>query len=312
MTLSWTVGAGGLLGSAVLRVAEGSGATPWRADRIRWGTEDANDDLRVALGRLMESAGDAAWQIIWCAGAGVTDSDPAGLDREVDVLAAFLSDVAALPPAKRAVGALVFASSAGAVYGGSERAPFTESTVPVPLGHYGIAKLRAEDACRRLAVDAGVRVVVARIANLYGPGQSPAKQQGLVSRLCRSALTRTPLSVFVALDTLRDYIYVDDCARMMLAAADEARRSSAPFHIKIFATGRAASVAAVLGQFKSVRIQRPLVVMGASAASRLQGRDLRLSSEVWTHLDTLAVTTFPEGVARTLEDMRRSVARSGA
>jgi UDP-glucose 4-epimerase len=312
MTLSWAVGAGGLLGSAVLRVSEGSGVEPWRADRIRWGMPGANGDLRAQLARFVADAGDAAWQILWCAGAGVTDSDPAGLDREVDVLETFLGDVAALTPAQRASGTLVYASSAGAVYGGSERAPFTERTVPVPLGHYGIAKLRAEDACRHLALDGGVRVVVARIANLYGPGQSPAKQQGLVSRLCRSALTRTPLSVFVALDTLRDYIYVDDCARMLLAAAEEARRSVEPFHVKIFATGRAVSVAAVLGQFKSVRIQRPLVVMGASAASRLQGRDLRLSSEVWTHLDSLAVTTFPEGVARTLEDMRRSLARSGA
>ena len=68
-------------------------------------------------------------------------------------------------------------------------------------------------------------MVIGRIANLYGPGQDPTKAQGLVSQLCRAHLERRPTSIYVSLDTARDYLFVDDAARLVLGATERAARA---------------------------------------------------------------------------------------
>ena len=65
--------------------------------------------------------------------------------------------------------------------------------------------------------------MIGRIANLYGPGQNLDKPQGLVSQLCAAHLERRPVSIWVSLDTLRDYLYAPDCAQMVLDCLDRAR-----------------------------------------------------------------------------------------
>ena len=125
-------------------------------------------------------------------------------------------------------GALFFASSAGGVYAGATGSPFTEETAPVAISPYGHAKLRAEAAVDAFATRTGVPLLVGRLSNLYGPGQDLAKPQGLISQLCRAQLTRQPLSIYVSLDTRRDYLYVDDAAAMVVAGLDAVSSAGAP------------------------------------------------------------------------------------
>ena len=80
---------------------------------------------------------------------------------------------------------------------------------------YGRAKLAMEGHARALAAATGVRVVLGRLANVYGPGQTLGKPQGLLSQLCLADATRRPLPVYVSLDTIRDYLYAGDAARMV-------------------------------------------------------------------------------------------------
>ena len=97
-------------------------------------------------------------------------------------------------------------------------APFTEHTTPAPISAYGRAKLRSEEIATEFAVRTGSALLVGRLSNLYGPGQDITKPQGLISQLCRAQLTRQPLSVYVSLDTMRDYLFVDDAAAMVVRA----------------------------------------------------------------------------------------------
>ncbi|WP_150307188.1 NAD-dependent epimerase/dehydratase family protein [Planctomonas psychrotolerans] len=304
--LSWVIGAGGLLGSAVRRQLAVAGLPRFDGPRIHWQGGTASTDLGAGLQALVSAAGRGTWQVFWCAGAAVTTSDVDSLDHEFRTLRYFLDRVGALPRDQRERGSIVFASSAGAVYGGSTAPPFTEDSSVSPLGHYGEAKLRAEDALQSLSAGAGIPIVLARIANLYGPGQNLAKQQGIVSKLCFSTVTRTPLPVFVSLDTLRDYLYVDDCARMLIRCGERiGHRDAAPrLHLKIVASGHAVSIAALLGQFRLLGGPQPLVVMGTSRESSLQSRDLRLRSTRWTDIGPGSSTTLSEGIARTIADMR--------
>jgi UDP-glucose 4-epimerase len=304
--LHWVIGATGLLGSGVALDMRIQGERQFEGPAISWGTPEAALDLARGLADFIGAVGGDPWTIYWCAGVSTTGSPPEALAAELAVLASFLDAIGQYPPTVLSEGALFLASSAGAVYGGAEGAPFTEDSMTSPLGSYGEAKLAAEDRVRAFSVRSGVVTVVGRIANLYGPGQKLSKSQGLISRLCISSLTRTPLSVFVPMDTLRDYVYVDDCARLITSAVARARerRSIASFHLKVISSGRSVSIGALLGQFKQVARVRPYIVLGQSAESSLQGRDLRLQSTYWPDLDELAKVNLADGISRTMEDVR--------
>lgn len=302
---SWVVGARGLLGSGVTRALTQRGNAVVDVSPIPWGSAEASGALANGLRSLVDSSAGEPWTVYWCAGAGVTDTSAETLATEFETFEAFLAAVADLPAADRARGVIAFASSAGGVYGGSARPPFTEATAPAPLGAYGEAKLRAERALETLAKGSGVSVLVARIANLYGPGQDLTKQQGLISRLCLSAVTRTPVSVFVSLDTRRDYLYVTDGAALLIACADRAHEQpSGTFTAKILGSGRSTTIASLIGQFGKIGGSVPRVVTGSSRSAALQARDLRLTSEVWPDLDAVPSTTLAEGVGRTMADLR--------
>ena len=305
MTTHWVIGAGGLLGSAVLKLLDSRGESTAQHP-VRWNTDSAASDLAEGLRRLVAAAS-GEWRIYWCAGAGVTNTGRASLDRELSTLEVLLDAVASLGDVTRARGSVIFASSAGGLYGGSVGSPFTETTETVPLGHYGAAKHAAEAALRRVADTTGLRVLTARISNIYGPGQNLAKQQGLISRLCFSALTRSPISVYVSFDTLRDYIFASDCARLMLACGERlgTNPDGSGWHAKILSSGRSVSIGEILGQFRRLNGPQPLVEAGYSAAAALQARDLRLRSAFWTDLGAEPLTPMAVGIHETLQDMRK-------
>jgi UDP-glucose 4-epimerase len=292
------VGSGGLLGSALVRRLRRENRAVLTA-RVPWSVPDAvRAALADAVDRLLTTADGGDWSVAWCAGAAVTGATPPVLEAELATLRGFLTDLV-----DRAAGAgrgrLFYASSAGGVYGGSVHPPFDESSAPRPLGPYGVAKLEAEQAVRTIAGDGGVDVVVGRIANLYGPGQDLAKPQGLISQLCRSHVVGQPLNLYVPLDTIRDYLYVDDCAAMVGDALTLPEGRGA-VTVKVMASQRPATIGAVLGECRRVFGRRPRVVLGSSPVARQQARDLRLRSLVLPALDARATTTLSAGIHRTL------------
>ena len=264
---AWVLGATGLLGGRCAAARGGTsglctphgslGRTPPRP----WSAVRAEADL----------ASDGA-DVFWCAGAGVVGSSQEALDTELRVLQGFLEGW-------HAGGGRSFflASSAGGVYAGSAGPPFTEETPPAPLAPYGHAKIRAERLTREFADRTGMPVLIGRISNLYGPGQDISKSQGLISQLCRAQLTRQPLSVYVSLDTMRDYLYVNDAAEMSVAALD-AVAETLVMHVKILASERSTTIASILGDLHRLARRRPPVVLGTSVNARFQVRDLRLRS----------------------------------
>jgi UDP-glucose 4-epimerase len=303
----WVVGAGGLLGSAVVRHLGTSGEDVFTAE-IGWNSTGASSELDAALDTFLGTDASAPWTIYWCAGAATTSADAAAFTRENTVFEAFIDRLAALSPAMQRVGTLFFASSAGALFAGATGAPFSELSAVAPLGLYGAAKLGHELRVTRLAAETGIRVAVGRIANLYGPGQSLAKQQGLVSRLCIATLTRVPLSVFVSIDTIRDYLYIDECAELVVRLGDRAGRLATGSVTKILASGRPTTIGSLIGVLGQVAGRRPLVVWGQSAESGLQSSDLRFESVVLPDLIAPQAVNLTDGIARTLEDLRRSLA----
>ena len=300
---SLVVGSGGLLGRALVAELERRGeqvetvAVPW-SDEVAAGAA-----LRGALEALAGS-GSEELSIWWCAGAGVTATPQHVLDAELRTLERFVADVrAVLGPLVGRTRTLFYSSSAGGVFAGSERPPFTERTAPAPLAPYGHAKLRAEALVAAASAD-GIGVAIGRLANIYGPGQDLRKPQGLVSQLCVAHHTAKPINVYVSLDTLRDYIFVEDAARLCLDLGTVVgRRGQGPAVTKIIASGRAASIGALIADMRRLFKRRVPVVLAASPHARQQARDLRLSSVVLPELDRRPLTTLINGIDRVNEDV---------
>ncbi len=302
------VGGSGLLGSAVLRELHLQGREPERAV-VPWSDPEAAVAALTAASERLLSRG-LPWRLYWCAGSGVVASGREQLDAEVATLDGFLTRLAARLGAGAAPGAVFLASSAGGVYAGAAGSPFTEETEPRPISPYGEAKLASEVRARAFAATTGVPVLIGRIANLYGPGQDPRKAQGLISVLCRAHLGRRPSSIYVSLDTARDYIYVDDVARLAVAGTERvATAEPGRTVVKILASQTGTTVAAILGELRRITKHRPRVVLGASAAARFQARVLRFRSVVWPDLDGLVTTGLPTGMAAT---MRSALAERAA
>lgn len=279
---AWVIGAGGLVGGAVSAALDDpftSPGLPWDDPALL--TSAFRDQVRE-FSSLASAAG--GWVVHWAAGAGVVASGGAVLDREAVSLEIFLGALEQTRPP--GPGCIVLASSAGAVYAGCGSGPFTESTTPVPLSGYGESKLAQEAQVAAASDRIGAPVLIARIANVYGQRQDVSKPQGLISHLCRSAVTGSPLNLYVPLDTLRHYVFASDVGVLMREAGLRAWREQAPVaSIKIISGGPPVTVGQVVNVVRRIARHPLRVSFGAEPTGALQPSDLRLRSEVWTDLD---------------------------
>lgn len=295
--LTWVVGAGGLLGRHVVATAPG----PLVTAKIPWGEpERARQQLAATASALTAGAAEQQrpWQVLWCAGAGVTSTGDDALANELAALSAALDGLG-----QAGDGAVFLASSVGGIYAGNANPPFTEFSEPSPLAPYGWAKLRGEQLVQQWSQATGNPALIGRITNLFGPGQNLAKPQGLISQVLANHVRRRPSSIWVSMDTIRDYLYVADAAALVHAGMAALDRSAGPT-IKILASGMPLSISAVMGEIKRVIGRRPECLIGASPSARFQARNLVVRSVVLPELDHLPRTPFPAGIAATLADLR--------
>lgn len=297
---TWIVGRGGLLGSTVARAM----GAKFAELPVPWDNHDAA--IRVLdsdLERFTREARDDDWSIIWAAGSGIIGSTAETLAAETRVMSHLAARIRDSRPAGR--GAFFFSSSAGGIYAGSTHPPFSESTTPRPLSPYGEMKL-AQEEMLRISLDGCAPLVIGRLSNLAGPGQNLLKQQGLVSQLCRAAVTRQPLNVFVPMETLRDYLYVDDAAALVRTLISNAVRDqpSKPV-LRNISSRRPLSVCAVVRTVQQVAHRTVRIALGTSPSSQYHVRDLRLSTDFPHEFQNVAITPFPVTVKRVYDDILR-------
>jgi len=301
----WIIGRG-LLGNAIARARPD---VPFQR-RIRWSAaETAVADLRAAATEFLALPGPL--EIYWCAGRAVTSSPQEVLDIEQAVFAAALDAIEEVGSSAADRVVFFLGSSAGGAYAGSLRPPFTESTPPVPASAYGRTKLAMEGLLRDAATKSGWRAVIARITNIYGPGQQLGKGQGLISTLINGSITGRPVSIYVPLDTLRDYIYEDDAGALVEAAMRRAHTlDRGETVVKVVGSGRAVSIGALLSELERLRRRRGAIVLGQGDATG-QALDLRARTTVWTDLDHVVRTTLPEGLGKVFQASLSGLALHG-
>ena len=320
-TYAWVIGARGLLGSATAAAIERrNGWVLLPTDPLPWSDDGALSAAASATAeRLLRTAAteSADWAVLWLAGNAVTSTPPAAIQAELAQLRLVLDAVAlaAGSHGTAARGALFYASSAGGVYGGSAHPPFDETSLPVPISGYGRFKLDAEASLFAFSQASGVSVLAGRIANLYGPGQKLGKMQGLISHLAKAQFSPKPASIFVPLETMRDYIYVRDCAELVVDCVTRLQSVTAAAGrteaIKNLASGQAVTISNLLGQIRTLAKGQPNVMLGYSAEASMQGLDLRITSTVWPDLDKRQLTSLPAGIKATMDDVLAHIQSGG-
>lgn len=305
--LVWIIGAGGLFGSSLVR-AHGN-ARRFVGAPVPWqDVTAASAVLQADLERFAGLTDGDDWAVVWAAGSGIVGTTRAALDDEAELVRRFAAALGAKRSNGR--GALFLSSSAG-MYAGSTAPPFDEYTEPRPMNAYGAVKLLQEHAVAR-ELAGSVPLVVGRISTLYGPGQNLEKAQGLVTRLCLQAAMRHPIRVFVPMDTLRDFLFVDDAASMALRLLTVAvARQPADPQVRVLAAGQATSVAELVALVQRVSRTRIGVVQAPTPANAQHVIDLRLRTRHPGPPGGTPRTLLATGVRRVYDDILRQTA-SGA
>jgi UDP-glucose 4-epimerase len=147
--------------------------------------------------------------------------------------------IALLEEARRHGIPVVYASSA-AVYGDSTVLPLHEDVRPRPLSAYGADKLGCEQHALVAGHTHGVATTGLRFFNVYGPRQDPrSPYSGVISVFCDRLARGEAVDVFGDGLQTRDFVYVADVVRMLMAAMDAASISAPVYNV---CTGQPTSI----------------------------------------------------------------------
>jgi UDP-glucose 4-epimerase len=281
---AWVIGAGGLLGGAVVRAIQRRGDVVLHVvdDDLAWGR---NELLAIQWDREVAAFASAVrqagrWLLVWAAGVSSMSSDADSLELESRALDLLLERLIAEPALRAAPGCLVLASSAGAIYGQSREDFICEASAVAPGTAYAAHKLQQEAKFRRaVALEPGWTTLLARYSTLYGPGQSRDKAQGLITQIARRIVANEVVHIYVPLDTIRDYIFVDDAADRTLDAVDDLLKRAAKVVMKIIAAEQATSIAQLVGVFRRVSRRPVRLVTSVNSLSPLYVRSIRFRSD---------------------------------
>jgi len=197
------------------------------------------------------------------------------------------------------VGAIVYSSTGGALYGEPSQTPCPENHPVRPLSPYAASKHAVESYVHCFSALAGFKATILRYANVYGPRQNPEGEAGVVAIFSQRMLEGREMSIFGDGTQERDFVYVGDVVNANMLALDQ------PGGVFNIGTGTGASVnevfrnlAALTGYQKQPDYQpkRPGEVYRIYLDSSLARKELGWSPKV----------SLEEGLRRTVESLRGS------
>ena len=107
---------------------------------------------------------------------------------------------------KNKVEKFIFASSNAPL--GEQAPPVTEKKVPRPLSPYGASKLACEAYCSAFYGSYGLKTVIFRFSNVYGP--YCLHKNSVVAKFIKDGILKGELTIYGDGHQTRDFIHVDD------------------------------------------------------------------------------------------------------
>ncbi len=118
---------------------------------------------------------------------------------------------------------LIIISSGGTVYGNQGDQPIGENIATNPISPYGITKLTVEKYAQMFREMIDLPIIIVRPSNAYGSGQIPFMSQGFIAMAMGKIFRCEPIPIFGGGHTIRDYIYIQDLARGIIAIMDSGK-----------------------------------------------------------------------------------------
>ena len=136
-------------------------------------------------------------------------------DAEVNILGSInVLQSAAMAGVKK----VIFASSGGSLSSEETMLPTPENKISLPVSPYGAAKFSVEMYLHYFWKTYGMKYAALRLANVYGPRQSPHGEAGVIAIFTSKMLRGKQPIIFGSGRQTRDYVYVGDVVRANLLA----------------------------------------------------------------------------------------------
>ena len=186
-------------------------------EKVPDGAELHVGDIRSDAGALFDKVGpELCVHLAAQADVGTSVERP-DYDADVNVL----GTLRVLEAARAAGAHVVFSSTGGAIYGETD-GPATEEAPRRPISPYGISKLAAEEYVAGWNRLFGSRHVSLRFGNVFGPRQEPTLEGGVIAIFLNAMARGEETTIFGDGKQTRDFVYVGDIVRGVLAAIDHA------------------------------------------------------------------------------------------
>jgi len=146
----------------------------------------------------------------------------ANLDPLADITGNLLPTVRLLQQMRDiGVPRLVFLSSGGTVYGNAKSVPIPEEHERNPLSSYGIVKVAIENYIAMFSSQYGLRSLVLRVSNPYGPLQGHLGIQGVIPTFFQRILAGDEIRIWGDGSNVRDYLYISDLVSSIVLSINQ-------------------------------------------------------------------------------------------
>jgi UDP-glucose 4-epimerase len=216
----------GFIGSRIVEELAAAGEPPRVLTRSRPGesvTKLLSEELLIvgdaADPETVGTALEGVERVVYSAGGLLPAASE--LDPELDQLLTLAPVRTVLAALRARPGvALTYLSSGGTVYGEPDEVPVDEDAEARPLGVYGRLHLQCEEEVMGHHSEHGLAARILRCATDYGEGQRPERGQGAIVTFLHRTRRGIPIDLYGGGASVRDYVYVGDVARVVLALLD--------------------------------------------------------------------------------------------
>lgn len=148
---------------------------------------------------------------------------------------------------------IIFLSSVE-VYGAPETVPINEQTTLNPMSLYAVGKVTCEMMLKLHAEKSGIELSMPRLPGIYGPQDGSTS---IITRMVEASRGNGVFKMFGDGSDLRDYVLVDDLAKLVLALASLGNGVG----VVNVASGSSISIAQLLDIVGSIHATVPLEVV---------------------------------------------------
>jgi nucleoside-diphosphate-sugar epimerase len=114
---------------------------------------------------------------------------------------------------------VIYASSSS-VYGDAIDLPKHEDMIPNPLSPYAVTKIAGEFYMKVFQRLYGLKTMVLRYFNVYGPRQDPSSEySGVIAKFIAAFIENRPVTIYGDGEQSRDFTYVDDVVEANIRCA---------------------------------------------------------------------------------------------